>query len=163
MWIELTDLADERSLVEGEDCARRGRVEIVSAAAGVVRAVAHGSSTYHVVLRTTDWSCTCGVGTEGQFCKHLVATALVASGQTGGEPTNRSGVGDGELVEITSWLGSLGEASLRGVLVEIGRRHPAAMKALAALLHSRSTGGFSMGEAAIDAPTVAQVTKSDDR
>ncbi len=157
MWIELTDLADESALVDGEDYARRGRVEIVSAAAGQVRAVALGSSSYDVVLHADDWSCTCRQGGAGRFCKHLVATALVASGQTGA-PDARAGTRPGELDEVTAWLGSLDEDSLRTVLVELGRRHPAAAKALAALMHSRTVRGpRTTGET-----SVRHVTESDD-
>lgn len=142
VWIDLTDLADDGSLVRGEDYARQGRITITHSAAGSVHARAHGTTMYDVVLHARDWSCTCPMGVSGHFCKHLVATALVASGETGGAPADeqdRSGQGiDG----VASWLGAMDDDGLLQVLTELGRDHPDALDALV-LAHARAAGDVS--------------------
>lgn len=149
MWIELTDLADASALADGEDYARRGRVEILSVAPGTVHAVAHGSTTYDVHLHTERWSCTCRVGADGRFCKHLVAAALVASGATGAYQDDRFGTRTDQLEDIATWLATLDPPTLREVLTELARRHPAAVKALEMLQRSR-----------ISAPGAGHITKA---
>lgn len=139
MWIELTDLADESALVDGEDHARRGRIEILSVAPGTVHAVAHGSGAYDVRLHSDRWSCTCREGADGRFCKHLVAAALVASGATGAYQDDRFGTRADQLENIAAWLASLDPPTLREVLTELARRHPAAMRALEMLQRSRTS------------------------
>lgn len=56
-----------------------------------IRSRVLGSEEYRVVLRpgsgALEWSCTCPVGEEGDFCKHAVATGLawLARGDEGGD------------------------------------------------------------------------------
>ncbi|WP_296604070.1 SWIM zinc finger family protein [Nocardioides sp.] len=145
MWIDLTDLADEGSLIRGEDYARQGRVHVTRTAAGRVDAQVHGTTTYDVVLHARDWSCTCPVGISGDFCKHLVATALVASGETGGPPDGPASLDEaaGRGIEgVATWLGAMDDRGLREVLSDLAREHPDAMDALV-LAHGRATGDVS--------------------
>lgn len=145
MWIDLTDLADEGSLIRGEDYARQGRVEVTRTAAGRVDAQVHGTTTYDVVLHARDWSCTCPVGISGDFCKHLVATALVASGETGGPPDTSDDleeVPQRGIEGVATWLAAMDDRDLREVLGELAREHPDAMDALV-LAHGRATGDVS--------------------
>lgn len=60
-----------------------------------ITAHVQGTLNYNVTLRTRnhalDWSCSCPLGDEGEFCKHVVATGLawlartVATGRTGAQ------------------------------------------------------------------------------
>lgn len=145
VWIDLTDLADEGSLVRGEDYARQGRVHVTRTAAGRVDAQVHGTTTYDVVLHARDWSCSCPVGISGAFCKHLVAAALVASGETGGPPDSSEDVAEipGRGIEgVATWLAAMDDRGLREVLSDLAREHPDAMDALV-LAHGRATGDVS--------------------
>ncbi len=144
MWLELTELADEGSFGRGQDYARRGLVEITASTPDLVRAAAHGSSTYDVVLHARDWSCSCPVGVSGSFCKHLVAAALLADGDGDDElPDARpEAAASAELEAVGAWLASMPEQDVLGVLEELDRLHPQAIEALSRL-RGRASGDVS--------------------
>ena len=97
--ITLTDLLTQSDLkrLAGSVYYQRGveyfesnAVELRSFDTQEITARVEGSETYSVSLKarreTLDWSCSCPLGDEGEFCKHLVATGLawLAQGRTKG-------------------------------------------------------------------------------
>jgi len=85
----LTDLLTKTSLKEyaGPVYYERGvgyfendAVELRSHDAQAISARVEGSETYSVSIRAVrkqlDWSCSCPLGDDGEFCKHVVATGL---------------------------------------------------------------------------------------
>lgn len=143
-WLSLTDLADEGSFARGEDYAARGLVTITSATERVVEAVARGESTYDVRLHQVSWECTCPVGIGGAFCKHLVATALIVSGDTVPDPVDDAGP-DG-LDAMAGWMAGLDDAAARTVLAELDA---VAFEALARVA-ARATGDVSAYAVLVD-------------
>ncbi|HIJ95642.1 MAG TPA: hypothetical protein HPP94_07885 [Desulfuromonadales bacterium] len=81
----LRALAGLRSFMRGEEYFDEGAVGPVSEKGGVISAKVHGTRTYDVRLKVTqgkneqaklDYTCTCPVGQDGDFCKHCVALGL---------------------------------------------------------------------------------------
>src|SRR5687767_6162632 len=81
----LIALAGERSFERGRAYAAEGRVEIESCEPHAVTATVSGTEDYSVGLEFTDGElecgCECPAFEDDGFCKHLVATVLVARGQ----------------------------------------------------------------------------------
>jgi uncharacterized Zn finger protein len=77
----LRRMAGDRSFERGQDYMEDGRVRNLFEDAGEVTATVVGTRNYRVRLRADegglDFSCTCPMGEDGNFCKHCVATALV--------------------------------------------------------------------------------------
>jgi len=112
----LKKLAGERYFVRGLAYFREGAVERLVSNGGRVTARVAGTDVYTVKLwrdgRNLDWSCTCPLGQDGEFCKHLVATGLawLAAGA------------DGKGAQISSEVGAIRkflEASDKQALVDI--------------------------------------------
>jgi uncharacterized Zn finger protein len=76
----LRQLADERSFERGVTYVGNGAVERLVCRKDRISARVVGTDVYTVKLwpegRRLGWSCTCPVGEDGEFCKHLVATGL---------------------------------------------------------------------------------------
>jgi len=76
----LLEMAGPTYFARGEDYFKRGLVENLSEFNGVISAVVAGTEDYQVKLRaeqgTLDYSCTCPLGENQEFCKHCVATGL---------------------------------------------------------------------------------------
>jgi len=81
----LRALAGGRSFMRGEEYFDEGAVGPVSKKSGVISAKVHGTRTYDVRLKVIqgknaqaklDYTCTCPVGQDGDFCKHCVALGL---------------------------------------------------------------------------------------
>lgn len=98
---QLKRLANDRSFARGEVYFKEGRVRSLAEQDGVLTAVVSGQKDYRVKLRWDDsdveYSCTCPVGLDGKFCKHLVAASLAwinpdvkPSGKTGGRKTRET-------------------------------------------------------------------------
>jgi len=85
-------LTDGRSFERGRAYAAGGRVRRVEVSGTTVTATVDGASVYRVRLEVAASGlrgrCSCPYGSEGVFCKHCVATALVwlAGGAEVGEP-----------------------------------------------------------------------------
>ena len=73
-------LASPRSFGRGAGYFQEGRVGPLRASAGCVSATVQGAEDYAVKLHAKEdslrFSCSCPVGTDGEFCKHCVAVAL---------------------------------------------------------------------------------------
>lgn len=81
----LIALAGERSFERGQAYAAEGRVEIATCEPHTVTATVSGTEDYSVGLEFADGElecgCECPAFEDDGFCKHLVATVLVARGQ----------------------------------------------------------------------------------
>jgi len=73
-------LGGEQSYQRGVDYFSHGHVESLEERRGGIRALVRGTQDYTVDLSAVDgaldYSCDCPVGSDGDFCKHCVATAL---------------------------------------------------------------------------------------
>jgi uncharacterized Zn finger protein len=76
----LRRMAGERSFERGEDYFFNGQVKTLAEHEGKITAKVLGTLPYRVDLwiegDDLEYSCTCPVGTEGEFCKHCVAVGL---------------------------------------------------------------------------------------
>ena len=76
----LEELAGDRSFEHGRDYLHRGAVVRLRVDASRITARVAGSETYTTKLWIDEgelgYDCSCPIGEEGEFCKHLVATAL---------------------------------------------------------------------------------------
>lgn len=151
-WTQLLELADQGSLARGHDYARRGLIRIESATSRRVHAQARGTTTYDVVLEATHWSCTCPMGLRDLFCKHLVATALVAAADDGVEEVAEDGepAADAQpAAPIVDWLTELDRDGLAAVVDALLESSPRNLDVLEAL-RARATGDLSPLRAAVD-------------
>lgn len=80
----LRAMAGDGAFSRGSKYAKEGRVELETRSehiiAGTVRGTANYSATLHLDGESLHGTCNCPVGNDGDFCKHLVALALVAGG-----------------------------------------------------------------------------------
>lgn len=76
----LEELAGDRYFERGLAYFRHSAVSRLRAGAKEISARVRGSRPYAVRLwldgRELRWDCTCPLGRDGEFCKHLVATGL---------------------------------------------------------------------------------------
>ena len=76
----LRHMAGATSFERGEDYFANNHVERLSEQDGVITAGVIGTQPYRVKLwvddEDLDYSCTCPVGADGEFCKHCVAVGL---------------------------------------------------------------------------------------
>lgn len=76
----LRRMAGMRAYERGAGYFENGRVGPLVVVDGVIEAEVSGSDVYRARLWRTgkqlDYSCTCPVGTDGEFCKHVVALGL---------------------------------------------------------------------------------------
>lgn len=107
----LRELGGVKTFGRGEGYFGEGRVELLSFDARHLKARVRGTQPYRVEIwaerRAPGYSCTCPVGAEGGFCKHVVAAGLAWLDE---DPSTRSGHGDPE-------------DGLRGFLVRQEKEH----------------------------------------
>ncbi len=76
----LRRMAGAASFERGEDYFLTGRVKAIVERDGEITATVRGTESYRVVMcvdnEDLDYSCTCPVGADGEFCKHCVAVGL---------------------------------------------------------------------------------------
>ncbi len=90
-------MAGARSFERGEDYFDGKRVKAMVEHDGMITATVQGGRSYRVKLwiedEDLDYSCTCPVGNDGEFCKHCVAVGLawLESDQTDAGGTSRDG------------------------------------------------------------------------
>lgn len=82
----IAKLVDEKTLARGADYFERGLVTLVDVLPSEVVAEVLGTDAYDVRIFVGDkgrlgYECSCPMGHDGVFCKHLVATALAWFGQ----------------------------------------------------------------------------------
>ncbi len=86
----LRDTAGLKTFERGQEYLRSDRVELVRAQGLQAQFEAHGTGLYRVDLHFEDpglhADCTCPHAADGNFCKHMVAAALLWRVHLGGEP-----------------------------------------------------------------------------
>jgi uncharacterized Zn finger protein len=116
--VNLKSMAGVRSFNRGEEYFERGCVGPVREKDGVVSAKVHGTRTYESRLKTMrssrgevhlDYSCTCPVYRDGEFCKHCVALGLawidsMKSAKQKAEPSASGKRNVVTLKDIRKWL-----------------------------------------------------------
>jgi len=111
----LEELAGDRSFARGVGYFRSGAVERLVSHNGRISARVVGTNIYTAKLwpegGRLDWDCTCPMGEDGEFCKHLVATGLAWLAAAGNSDTQTSS----EIDAIRRFL----EASDKQALVEM--------------------------------------------
>lgn len=116
----MAKLAGERSYARGVAYFRNGAVVDLVRTREALKARVQGSEEYRVALRTAgrllEWSCSCPLGEEGEFCKHAVAAGLawLDGGGSSGD----------ELEALRSHLGSQSKESLVELLLEQASEDP---------------------------------------
>ncbi len=119
----LRNLAGERTFLRGEDYAVGGKVRDLVELEGEITARVRGTGRYRVRLWKEKgdlaFACTCPIGSDGGFCKHCVAVALVwLSDQAGaGDVLPVSGRG-ASLDDIRAHLAGRSKDSLVELLLD---------------------------------------------
>ncbi|MGH8727249.1 MAG: DUF6880 family protein [Burkholderiales bacterium] len=114
----LAELAGDRSFARGREYFRDGAVERLRSGDGRITARVTGTEIYTTSIRLhgreLDYDCTCPMGQQGEFCKHLVATGLVwlAEGASENEAPASSEIA------IRRWLDSSDKPTLVKLLME---------------------------------------------
>ena len=76
----LRRIAGARSFERGEDYFLNGQVKALAEDEGTITAKVHGTQPYRVEFwiekDDLEYSCTCPMGADGEFCKHCVAVGL---------------------------------------------------------------------------------------
>jgi uncharacterized Zn finger protein len=120
---EVAQLAGPHSYARGVGYHDEGRVEVDSQTDGRVEALVRGTMPYRVALwvhgRTVDWSCTCPMGEDGEFCKHCVAVALSLHQDDGKKPRGRRKTATRRReVDLRQYVRSLDAAELTDLVME---------------------------------------------
>lgn len=88
-------IAGDTYFERGERYALEGAVLHVVEDDGAIMGVVSGTEKYRVDIRIRgkhlEWNCTCPLGDEGAFCKHVVSVALVWTGEIEQEEENAEG------------------------------------------------------------------------
>lgn len=113
----LRSLAGRLAFERGEDYANDGRVTRLHVMPSAAEAVVQGSALYRVRLWTEDGeprsACSCPVGTDGHFCKHAVALALVATESNGPAKETEPEV------DVQGYLQGLSHSRLVALVIEL--------------------------------------------
>ncbi|WP_207540465.1 SWIM zinc finger family protein [Sabulicella rubraurantiaca] len=122
---DLKRLAGDAAFARGEVYLREGRVALLSDDGVVVSARVAGTTVYRTVLRAgrggIQGECSCPAFADHGFCKHLVATGLVAN--AGGNVPDRLGA-------IREHLRSQGVERLAEMVLDLAERDPALLDRL---------------------------------
>jgi len=114
----LEELAGDRYFERGLAYFRHGAVSRLRAGEEAISARVRGTRPYTVRLwvdgRELRWDCTCPLGRDGEFCKHLVATGF--AWLAGGE--DDANQGPTELQTIRAFLDAADKQTLVDLLVE---------------------------------------------
>jgi len=113
-------LAGDKSYARGEDYAANGQIALISAGTDGILAIAYGTLDYTVWIashgRAIEGRCTCPAYEDFGFCKHLVATALVANDTLSGG----DGPGDA-LAPVAKRVAMLEKARLASLVLELAK------------------------------------------
>ena len=115
---DLRKLAGDKAFARGQVYADHGHIALLSINDDGVLAAAFGTSDYTVWLKGSApgiaGHCSCPAYADAGFCKHMVATALVANeaGRDGDQSPDRIG-------EIAQGISSLDRAQLAKLLLEM--------------------------------------------
>lgn len=114
--------APARAFERGYDYCQIGLVSSVKEYKGVISAKVQGQQTYTVRLHTEvdddfDYSCTCPMGDEGEFCKHCVAVALTWIHRNE-KKKNAKNSYEVTLKDIENYLNTLNKTTLVDMLMQ---------------------------------------------
>ncbi|MEP7351083.1 MAG: SWIM zinc finger family protein [Sphingorhabdus sp.] len=115
---QLRKIAGDKAFARGQSYADHGHIALLSLNNDGVVAAAFGTSDYTVWLNRPpseiSGQCTCPAYDDAGFCKHLVATALVANEAIaqGDDPPDRIG-------EIAAGIAGLDKQQLEKLVLEI--------------------------------------------
>lgn len=123
----LRRLAGASSFERGEDYFANHQVERLSVEDKVIAARVRGTQSYRVRLwvdkNGLDYSCTCPVGNEGEFCKHCVAVGLAwLDGNRQNHPLDKN---DGSAVVTLNDIRGFLKGQDKDALVELLIEHVA--------------------------------------
>jgi uncharacterized Zn finger protein len=144
--------------------ADHGRVTELETTDTEVMGMVLGSSPYRVVIRLADglltFDCSCPMGDDRTFCKHLVAVGIEVAGDgmdvwdadlTDDVATHLQGAGAGrgggeraDLGRIEAWLVGQPAERLRGLLVDRAREDPELRRQLGRLAAAEGQGGLDV-------------------
>lgn len=114
----LEELAGDRSFERGLAYFRSGAVERLISHKNRINARVAGTEVYAVKLwpegRRLGWDCSCPMGQDGEFCKHLVATGLAWLAAAGNNDAQTSS----EIEAIRSFLETRDKHALVDMLTE---------------------------------------------
>jgi len=134
----LRDLAGAAAFGRGERYHRDGQAELIADDGSSLSARVTGSEVYRVALRgggeDIDGTCSCPAFAQGDFCKHLVATALAANAAAAAGTAVPDRVG-----QMRAHLRGLGAERLAELLLDAAERDPALFDRLE--LAARLAGG----------------------
>ena len=120
----LRRVAGARSFERGEAYFVSGHVHALAEYEGSIGARVSGTRDYHVKLRVgagdLEFSCTCPVGTDGAFCKHLVAVGLawLAQGTESGTPSRKRAKSSVSMKDVRDYLARQDQDALVAMLME---------------------------------------------
>jgi uncharacterized Zn finger protein len=126
---KLRKLAGEKAFVRGQGYADHGHIALLSGNDVGVLAAAFGTSDYTVWLKRSgpgiSGHCSCPAYDDAGFCKHMVATALVANavGRQGDDPPDRVG-------DIAARIEGLDRSRLEKLLLEMATADWRALRSL---------------------------------
>ena len=144
--------------------ADRGHVTGLEATDAEVTAVVLGSSPYRVAIRLAGglltFDCSCPMGDDRAFCKHLVAVGLEVAGDGSGardplptddvathmqgESPGRRGGERADLGQIEAWLAGQPAERLRGLLADRAVRDPELGRELGRLAAAEGQGRLDL-------------------
>lgn len=116
----LRRLAGTRSFARGEAYYTNGLVGSLTEDRSTITAKVRGTESYRVTLRAAksdlEYSCSCPVGQDGEFCKHCVAVGLewLAEGSAAGTPARKHTRPVVTMDDVRSYV----TGQTKGVLVE---------------------------------------------
>lgn len=126
----LRNLADPRSYERGEEYCEMDVVGPLTAREGEITAKVEGTRTYTVRLwdddGDLDYSCTCPVGEDGDFCKHCVAVGLtwiVKGARVKGGKVRTSKSAEITMKDVEKYLDGLEKVELVKMLVRHAGRN----------------------------------------
>src|SRR5579883_3397693 len=112
----------DRTFQRGEDYFNKGRVVSLAEYEGTVTAKVLGTEEYQVKLwlrhGNLDYSCTCPVGGEGDFCKHCVAVGLAWFAQQQGTVGQKAQQPRTHLDDVRDYLLKLDKPKLVSLFME---------------------------------------------
>lgn len=116
----LRRMAGDKAYARGEDYAANDHICLLSAGAQDILAIAFGNLEYTVWIKRQaepiEGRCTCPANEDAGFCKHLVATALVANCSLA------DGVAPGDAIgQVAERIGRIEKTQLVELVLELAR------------------------------------------
>jgi uncharacterized Zn finger protein len=120
----LRRLAGSKYYRRGADYFQDSRVRSLTEKNGGITAVVQGTEKYRVQIKVDklsselEYSCSCPVGLEGRFCKHLVAAGLQWLARRSGSGGRAHGKKRVETPSVPEWLARQKKAALVDFILE---------------------------------------------